>query len=227
MANLPSPSSREVFRLMAVLCHLTHSTEDQLPITDRLARHTCMELDTTDTASQVPTEDPHNVVALSTTCLQPPTEDIRTKNKRRPPRKPGEPNSTWFYSSKDNAVRSKSHAWPQKRLSKSGTSSTATKTVGSPPTLSRDFCRTTHNSTFLTPTPTTSTKLSDPEKSSQESQMRNSSKHSAVSSQALKEKNRMVQTNSKRENRKIIMKTTSSRTANNNQTQRLLQNRAE
>lgn len=220
--NLPSPSSREAYRLMVVpLLQWIDipSTEDQLQITDRLALLTCMGLATTDTLSQALTEDRHSVEELNTICLQQTTGDTRTRNKRSLRRKHGEPNSTWSYSFKANAMRSKSHVWPQRRLSKSGMSSIVTRIVSSLPTLSREFCKTTHNSTFLTPTSTTSTKPSDPERSLQESQTPNSSKHSAVSSQELKTKNRMVQTNKRRE--KIIMKeTTSSRTVSNKWTQK-------
>lgn len=196
------------------------STE-QLLIIENLPHHICMGLDTTDTLSQVLTEDQHRVEELNTICPQLTPEDTRTKNKRSLPRKHGEPNSTWFYSFKDNATRSRSHVLPQRRLNKSGTSSIITKMVTSLPTLSTDFCKTLHNSTFLTPTSTISTKLSDLERSLQESQMPNSLKHSAVLSQELKVKNRMVQTNKRRKQVKIIMPTSSNRMVNNKWTQKL------
>jgi len=205
MVNLPSPSSREAYRLTVVLPK-SLSTEDQLLITDLLARHICTGLDTTDTLSQVLTEDQPNVEELNTICPQLTMEGTRTKNKRSLPRKHGEPNSTWSYSFKDNAARSKSHVWPQRRLNKSGTSSIIIKMVSSLPTLSRDFCKTPHNSTFLSPTPTIS-------------QTPNSLRHSAVLSRELKAKNRMVQTNKRRV--KIIMKTISNRMVNNKWTQKL------
>jgi len=222
MENLPSPSFREAYRPMVVLLHKCLSTEDQLLITDHPALLTCIRLATTDTLSQAPTEDQHIAEELSTICLQQTMEDTRTRNKRSPPRKHGEPNSTWFYSFRDNAMRSKSHVWLQRRHNKSGMSSIVTRMASSLPALSRDFSRTTHNSTFLTPTPTTSTKPSDPERSLQESQTPNSSKLSAVSSREPRTKNKMVQTNKRRTRLKIIMMMAiSNRMANNKWTQKL------
>lgn len=213
--NLPSPSFREVYRLtvLPALVVTCHNTEDQPLIIDRLAPHICMGLDTIGTASPELTVDLLTLEEPNTTCHQLPTEDTKTKNRRRLPKKHGEHNSTSFCSLKETATKRR-HVLAQRRLSNSGTSSTATRMASSRVTHSTDFCKTRHNSTFLTPRSTLSTRPSELERKWAESQTPNSSRLSAGSSQELKAKNRMVQTNKRRA--KIIMKRISNRKMGNN-----------